>query len=94
MCTTPPYLQAPSEDVEIPQPSHFDIKHYRNMRAESKDSVCSDPLNPLRIGKENANGFGITPCNLSESISSLINYFCWLDPNAQPILRTLDCAIP
>ena len=31
-------------------------------------SVCIDPLNPLRIGKENAKGFRMTPPNLSELI--------------------------
>ena len=31
-------------------------------------SVCIGPLNPLCIGKYNAKGFRITPCNLSESI--------------------------
>ena len=34
--------------------------------------VCIDPLNPLCIGKQNAKGFRMTPCNLSEAMNSNI----------------------
>ena len=56
-------------------------------------SVPTGPLNTLETSFGSCKGNRITPSNLSESISSLINYFCWLDPNAQPKLQTLDCAI-
>ena len=47
-------------------------------------SVSSDPLNPLRIGKENANGFGITPCNLSESICRYFGFLSVTIPLLDP----------